>query len=546
MMGTELAEKKIIIVVLFLCLIVVVFSFGFTPVRSSNDVWWQLKGGKYIVEHRGLPRYDVFSFTGENIEWHNHEWLAQVIMYGAYALGDTSEFGGLRCVITLKTLVLIATFLLLCWFIYMRSQSWLLAVLFALIAAAVSKRTIYPRPPVFSYLLFAGYLYVLWGYWSGRLSWRWLVALPLLMVLWVNLHGFFVLGILLLGVYLVASLLQNFYTCNVLHEPLDVQQMHRTRTLALLLGLCILASLINPYGYKLYMLGWRFMGNKNLVRIIPELRSPDFFFTRGYEFMIAFLLIGFMVVKRKIPSLAELFIIAIFFHLSIQHVRYLPLFALAAAPLCGWLARELLQEVPSQFHRPTYYALFGVVLIFSAYSVAHHREGESYLERNLQLARGMEFRKANYPVKVCDFIIANDFSGNMYNQINYAGYLIWRLSPEYHKVFTDSRYDVFGDKFVWDEQRIQLGIDRNARAYGWDDLLDLKYRINFIVISRDAPLNVRLKDHPRWRLVYWWIPVGAVSSLAGYNIYVRNTPENQALIARCENSFRLFFSTRSL
>jgi len=539
-MGTEIAEKKIILVVLFLCLIVVVFSFGFTPVRSSNDVWWQLKGGKYIVEHRGLPRYDVFTFTGENIEWHNHEWLAQVIMYGAYALGDTSEFGGLRCVITLKTLVLVATFLLLCWFIYMRSQSWLLAVLFALIAAAVSKRTIYPRPPVFSYLLFAGYLYVLWGYWSGRLTWRWLIALPLLMVLWVNLHGFFVLGILLLGVYLVASLLQNFYTCNILHEPLDAQQIHRTRTLALLLGLCILASLINPYGYKLCMLGWRFMGNKDLLRIIPELRSPDFFFTRGYEFMIAFLLIGFMVVKRKIPSLAELFIIAIFFHLSIQHVRYLPLFALAAAPLCGWLARELLQEVPSQFRRPTHYALFGAVLIFSVYSVAHHREGESYLERNLQLARGMEFRQGNYPVKVCDFIIANDFSGNMYNQINYAGYMIWRLSPEYHKVFTDSRYDVFGDKFVWDEQRIQLGIDRSAPAYSWDELLDLKYGINFIVISRDAPLNVRLKDHPDWRLVFWWIPLRSASSLAGYNIYVRNTPENQALIARCENSFRLF------
>lgn len=539
-MATELSEKKIVLVVLFLCLIGMVFSLGFTPIRASNDVWWQLKSGKYIVEHRGLPHYDVFTFTGENIEWHNHEWLAQIIMYGAYALGDASEFGGLRCVITLKTLVLIATFLLLCWFIYMRSQSWLLAVLFALIAAAVSKRTIYPRPPVFSYLLFAGYLYVLWGYCSGRLSWRWLIALPLLMVLWANLHGFFVLGILLLGVYLVASVLQNFYTCNILHEPLDAQQIRRTRTLALVLGLCIIASLINPYGYKLYMLGWRFMGNKDLVGIIPELRSPDFFFTRGYEFMIAFLLLGFMVVKRKIPSLAELFIIAIFFHLSIQHVRYLPLFALAAAPLCGWLARELLQEVPRQFHRPTHYALFGAVLIFSAYSVAHHREGESYLERNLQLARGMEFRQENYPVKVCDFIIVNNFSGRMYNQINYAGYLIWRLSPEYHKVFTDSRYDVFGDKFVRDEQRIQRGIDRNAPGHNWDELLDLKYGINFIVISRDAPLNVRLKDHPDWRLVFWWTPLRSASSLAGYNIYVRNTPENQALIARCENSFRLF------
>jgi len=143
----------------------------------------------------------------------------------------------------------------------------------------------------------------------------------------------------------------------------------------------------------------------------------------------------------------------------------------------------------------------------------------------------MEFRQENYPVKVCDFIIVNNFSGRMYNEINYAGYLIWRLSPEYHKVFTDSRYDVFGDKFVGDEQRIQKGTYWDSPGYNGDELLE-KYASNFIVISRDARLNVRLKDHADWRLVFW--------SLAGYNIYVRNTPENQALIARCENSFRLF------
>jgi hypothetical protein len=150
----------------------------------------------------------------------------------------------------------------------------------------------------------------------------------------------------------------------------------------------------------------------------------------------------------------------------------------------------------------------------------------------------LEFVKENYPVKVCDFIIANDFTGSMYNQINYAGYLIWRLSPEYHKVFTDSRYDVFGDRFVWDEQIIQLGIDRNPRGHNWDDLLE-KYAINFIVITRDAPLNVRLSNHAGWRLVYWWIPPRAANTLRGYNIYVRNTPENQVLIERCEKSFGL-------
>ena len=66
----------------------VAFSFAFTPLRSSQDEWWHLKAGKWIVENGRLPRNDIFTYTGENMRWHNHEWLAQVLFYGVHQLGE--------------------------------------------------------------------------------------------------------------------------------------------------------------------------------------------------------------------------------------------------------------------------------------------------------------------------------------------------------------------------------------------------------------------------------------------------------------------------
>ena len=121
----------------------------------------------------------------------------------------------------------------------------------------------------------------------------------------------------------------------------------------------------------------------------------------------------------------------------------------------------------------------------------------------------------------------------MYNQINYAGYLIWRLSPEYHKVFTDSRYDIFGGKFMRHEQIIQNGFDRKVFPgdQTWDELLDY-WSVNFILITADAPVNPLLEGSGKWRLVYHRLSPAASSFREGYRIYVRDVSENKDLIER--------------
>ncbi len=203
--------NKIINIVLIILLVVLVFSMSLTPLRSTNDAWWHLKAGQSLVkENLHLPENDIFAFTSENTPWHNHEWLAQVIMYLFYDMGDGTVQNGIQLVILLKALILLVTYLLVFGLAYRETKSIPVAVIVAMWAMLLSRRTIYPRPPVFSYMFFAGFLFLLCECSSGRISKKWLWVFLPLMVVWVNLHGGFMLGIILVGAWFLSSFVKNY------------------------------------------------------------------------------------------------------------------------------------------------------------------------------------------------------------------------------------------------------------------------------------------------------------------------------------------------
>src|SRR5690606_29022286 len=102
------------------------FSFAFTPLRTSQDEWWHLKAGRWIVEHRALPTHDIFTYAGADFRWYNHEWLSQVIFYLVYALGaggdpgPLGEVGGVTALVAFKALIVTLTFALLAWLARLR------------------------------------------------------------------------------------------------------------------------------------------------------------------------------------------------------------------------------------------------------------------------------------------------------------------------------------------------------------------------------------------------------------------------------------------
>ena len=90
----------------------VAFSFGFVPLRSSHDEWWHLKTGQWILQNGRLPVNDIFTYTGEDTRWHNHEWLAQILFYKVFEWGGRHGIGDLRALLTLRAGVVALTFLL--------------------------------------------------------------------------------------------------------------------------------------------------------------------------------------------------------------------------------------------------------------------------------------------------------------------------------------------------------------------------------------------------------------------------------------------------
>ena len=542
-------------------------SHGLVPLRASQDFWWHLKAGKVIVESGyQLPQYDVFSYTSADIEWHNHEYITQVIMFWFYRTGEAIALGsGVKAVIFAKALVIAAAFLVLFVLLVQRTNHAPLAAFVTILALNTSRFTMYPRPPVVTYLFLAIFLLVAYRYVFHKMNWKWLLSLPLLTILWTNMHGGFVLGIIALGALWSGELILWLINKNKEH-------LQRAKILLAIFAACIACTLINPHGYKLYSIFTNVMTDKELVGQIPELLKPDFKHTTS--FIIMFCLLGFVLtiqflaaiifklIKRPIAALphpGELMMAAFFLQQATSHVRHLPIFAITTAALLASSISQILQLfVRERIHKEDGTAkeedanyewlddwgwkiTFTIIaLLFTTYYFKRQDAVMSnkllygyntYYERNIRFFKGDGTKPGKFPVKICDFIINNKFHGNMFNNINDSGYLIWRLSPELHKTFTDDRYDIFGGKF-W---RLHNEIFRCEPGY--KDLLE-KWEVNFFVlgVGRDRlKLDVLLQQDKDWIQID---PFNALKRQSGMIFYIKNTPQNQPLIKRCQNSTR--------
>src|SRR5215212_10096506 len=168
------------------------FFFAARPL-SDGDFWWHLKTGEYTINTHSIPRTDFFSFTNYGRVWIAHEWLSEAIFYGIY-----SRFG-FNALIVLFALLTAVTF----WITFKRTESHPVIGGFAVFLGIW---TVLPgigvRPRVFTLLLSSVYLALLARYvrrGEPRHLW-WLVPL---MALWVNLHGGFLIGLVLIGLTIV-------------------------------------------------------------------------------------------------------------------------------------------------------------------------------------------------------------------------------------------------------------------------------------------------------------------------------------------------------
>ncbi len=527
----QVIHYTLAIIIILYC----VFLFSFTPIRVENDVWWHLKTGKYIIENNyKLPKYDIFAYTSEKIKWDNHEWLTQIIFYKFYQMGEVTKIGGLRCLTIFKTFVNSITFILLFLLIIKRTKCINLATVLTIMAIFASRTLLYARPPIFTFLFFVIFLHFIYRFRYENLNYRWLIVLPILMILWVNLHGGFLMGLIVVGAFLAGEIILSLIIKLKMKQIVfdDKVRKERIIILGILFLSLFIASLINPYGFKLYLLPLRVMKDKYLVSHISEMNQPPYWGTKVYYILVILTVLSFICSKFKIKSLGELFVLIFLMQQSLSHSRHMPLFAIISTPFIAEGLRTFFVDIIRDKKGYILQQVFAIlILAVSIYAEKYNVIRYTYY--NSDLLKGVGYYKSGYPSEACDFIILNNFEGRMFNNINSAGYLIWRLSPGYHKVFTDSRFDIFGGEFLEDVLIVEEGMDDPKYPdKTWYKILD-KWDINFIVIPRSVKLNKIITDD--WTLVYYNQP-NPKDKFSGFAIYIKNIDKNKELIERCKKS----------
>ena len=553
-------------VVAWLCTalaILAAWSFAFVPLRASQDEWWHLKAGKWMLEHRQIPTTDIFTYAGEGLRWHNHEWLSQMLFYLVYAGGEESGVGGLRALITMKALVVAVTFALVMWVAALRCGSWRIAALVSLVGADVARRTIYPRPPIVSYFLLALFFLVLWRWKQGRLRTRWLWCLPLVAVAWANLHGMAPLAVVATGAFAAGEIIdvcvqwlgaRRRGASSALSCQFSSSSFRRAVILALLTGATALAVSVNPSGPKIFVLGRTFTADPILQRVIAEMLPTPGPFMRLDEssgwsvnplylsFWASLGVLSVLLIARRgrLAGGVDAVVLGFFTYQAVMHVRLLPLYAVACMPVLANLFAAVCAPLTVQGKRFVAWALPALtVALFVIYVfVVAEPPPQTFFRRNVELLNGKDREEADYPTPVMKFILRVGFPDRMFSEINYCGYMIWWLSPEHHKLFTDNRFDLFGSRFYLEEATVVNGVEKHEAKIGrgWDEILDA-YGVNFIVISRAAPLNAKLRASGRWDEVYYWVPRGSSPLHSGFNVWLRRENKFAPVRERAERIF---------
>jgi hypothetical protein len=520
---------------------------------TDPDFWWHLRTGQLICETRAVPHADVFSLTAQGKAWVTHEWLAEVVMYAVYR---AAGWGGLVAFFSLVTTVAL-------WLVERRAErrgAHRFVACGATLFAALATMPIWGvRPQMISFLFASFFIFTLDDYAqrdspqverrrldqtssgldrSRRRTRRNLWLLVPLMLVWVNVHAGFALGLALVAFACVGGALDELLINNSLmvgnsmsndgsstvedaslvddlSSDKEAKSMRvrrawrRARPLCLVCIACVAVVPLNPSGVRLFAYPFETLNSRTMQYIIEWL-SPDFHQPNAQAFALL-LLATFAALalspKRARPS--ELLLVAVAAYASLRAWRNIPLFALVAAPLLaehawGIIKRERASRREKKegasgaekFVEPSrasgtpsraslvlnFVALVCVPLGLCAMRVAATARAQTMIEAE------------EFPSAAVEFLRSHQTPGALFNAYGFGGYLVWKLYPA-RLVFIDGRADVYGDALVEEYLRAEGG------EPGWRATLD-KFHVGAVMIKPDAALASLLAEDTKWEKVY--------------------------------------------
>jgi hypothetical protein len=460
------------------------------------DFGWHLRTGlDLIAQGWRLPATDPYSHTMPDWPWVEHAWLTDGLIGLLYA----SSWAGPLLVIIFFAVITTAALLLA---VAPARTGWTAQLLAVTAVLWIGRPFLGARTHTMTLLGF-GFLLWLWSR-LGRGKDRVLWILPPLFLLWANLHGGFVAGLVLLSLLLAGSIGLQLLTARwpMLSERVDTGLPRpRLGLLCMMLGFAILATLVNPYGVQLYREIVASLNDRFMIETLHEwqpvsLSSPA---GRAYVAYLAALGVAMLLWYRRWEPLRWM-LLGTFLAWSLLHWRNVPFFLLLSVPLVAELlalgAEWLRSSMGTVMQQPKRWLL---AVTFGA-GLAAAVLGPEHLQQVLKcgLAPAEYFEGTAYPIEAIRWTHAHleEVGLRPYNDYGYGGFLTWWL-PE-RKVFIDGRMPAWrlGDRWIFYNY---------VALTAWDppvlDVLD-KYAVDWALVERETPLHAVLGRHAGWRRVY--------------------------------------------
>lgn len=490
------------IIFLALCLFLSLAHGG--ELLNDADTGYHIRAGEFIMQTLSIPRHDIFSFITPPIPWTAHEWLAEVVM------AILHHWFGLTGVVLFFAFLIALTYYLLFRVLRSYDGNILIAVAITILAFASSQIHWLARPHIFSLLIMVVWYRILDHYQyedTNRLF-----LLPPLMLLWVNLHGGFITGFILLGCYFAGNLVECLIKAP---SDRDVPRL-KYRAFLKISFVCLLTCLINPIGYKILLFPFNLINNKFIMDHVSEFISPNFHEPLVFKYLLL-AAIATLACSRKRPNAIELILILFFTNMALYSIRYVTLFAIVAAPVILRRADELLEGARGVFAES-----FRVRSARIA-SMDSSARGCLWLPVGVAIvvmcAVGgtirYSFDEKLKPVAAVEFLKKERISGNMFDNDEFGDYIIYAAWPQY-RVFFDGRSDMYG------AERMKAYFKVTNFELGWERVIE-KYRIDWIIFDAKSALSRYLLAGSGWRLIY-------ADRVA--HIFVRDIPKYRNLIDR--------------
>lgn len=463
--------------------LVVMVGSAVRPVLDP-DFWWHLQNGSWIVAHGALPGHDLYTFTAVTHPVLDPEWLTEVLIWLAYRLGGAAlvslafgllTFAGMLC-------------------IFLASEAWRRPPLVAgaglglgVLAAGYAWG---PRPQMITFA-FAS-LQLLWTqrFLAGRSrALRWL---PLLVALWANLHGGFVVSFALLGVALISQAVGWWQAKG---GPAGALGRRRTLELAAIGAVSVLAVMATPQGYRLWIYALITQTSPAQQSLIDEWLSPDFhqLYARPLELFILALVAGFAVHR---PNLYQVLLCLLTLALTLQSARHVVFLVAAATPVLvecwsvGWERWRQRPALPAEAARSNLRAVLNLAMLGAVVAVFGARDAGLLVDQD-RITRGL------YPVAAADWLQGHPELGHrIFNDYGYGGYLVARFAAGgQHRLFVYGEAEVMGDRLLREYALVQ------TLRPGWRQVLH-DYGVDAVLVRRGVPLDQAMAEEPGWQLAY--------------------------------------------